>query len=70
MKIGDLVNIKQFRTTVTPMTERFGGCFGFITEVKSDYERYEMVYYMVYLFDRDREYLFKDFEVERIKEQK
>jgi hypothetical protein len=69
MKIGDLVDIKEFFTLDTPMTQRFGGCYGYITELLPD-NRYKIVYYRVFLFDRQCEYLFKEFELETIKEKK
>jgi hypothetical protein len=69
MKIGDLVDIKDFYTLDTPMTQRFGGCYGYITEVIPE-PRYKVTYYRVFLFDRQSEFLFKDFEVKQIKEKK
>jgi hypothetical protein len=66
MKIGDLVDIKDFFTLDTPMTHKFGGCYGYITNIVHK-EPYEVVYYMVFLFDRQREYLFKDFELKQIR---
>jgi hypothetical protein len=63
MKIGDLVDVKDFYTLDTPMTQRFGGCYGYITEIVPTPTRYEIIYYRVFLFDRQSEYLFKDFEL-------
>jgi hypothetical protein len=69
MKIGDLVDIKDFYTLDTPMTQRFGGCYGYITEIVLG-DRYKTVYYRIFLFDRQSEFLFKNSEVETIKEKK
>lgn len=68
MKIGDLVEIKNIRDEFSPMTERFGGNFGLITDILSviSSNKNTMLRYVVYLQDRQREYWFDENELKLI----
>jgi ADP-dependent phosphofructokinase/glucokinase len=68
LKIGDLVEIKNERDEFSPMTERFGGNFGLITDILSviSANKSSLVRYVVFIQERQREYWFDANELKLI----